>query len=325
MHENTKLYIGLSVIGLTVGFMIGGSSTPVVGVAVPVLLALALPLARSHQQKNVEDRLIKLQELAVASESQQEKGNLAVPSITSTILKEIKRHQEKLTSPSGPNLGVSVAVLGGVLLAGSIAGAYARVWPSTLPHAFPWKSCKASDIEEGADFCPPSNLDEAIGWVALTQKLRALGYNEEQISMLYSIYDKEVKSAESIVDDLTENSTGGSAPVAGDDVAQTQCLEAEVATAAELKGSTSAALTHATGRVALDYRRPAVVGNGLAGIPSPRPPGWPYADESDLYDESQSPAVTRGKLLLHLQKERRKAMEEFKLESLSLKDGQRRY
>ncbi|MNQ86291.1 hypothetical protein D3C85_1014810 [compost metagenome] len=164
------LVLGVGLVGLTIGYMSGGSNTPVAGVAIPVLFGLmATVFAVLQAKKDRTDASISPEQSAPADDHEADGGrNMAF------------RHL-----PLHRNVGVCLVVFSLGFLAGAHIGAYVRVHelmrPKPLAPMLPWKA--------GDD--PPPSVESALQWVAVQRELVSLGFDANQIDSFYRIQVKE--------------------------------------------------------------------------------------------------------------------------------------
>ncbi|WP_313621443.1 hypothetical protein [Achromobacter sp.] len=164
------LVVGVGLVGLTIGYMSGGSSTPVAGVAIPVIFGLMATVFAVLQAKKDRSDASTLPEPAPpADDHRSESGKTAA-------LPDLHPHR---------NVGVCLVVFSLGFLAGAHTGAYVRVHELMRPRPsapmLPWK--------EGDD--QPPSVESALQWVAVQRELVSLGFDERQIDSFYRIQVKE--------------------------------------------------------------------------------------------------------------------------------------
>lgn len=169
MLGHAILVFGIAFVGATLGYMVGGSASPVVSVAVPAvfgLIATAIGLMQGNAlSKDVLEVL----------KAHGDKAN-EFPEI-----REIRRR-----SKSAPlNIGISLIVFSIAYLSAATFGAKVRIdnLLATRPQApsFPWASSAAK----------PPNIAAALDWIALQGALSDLGYDEGRIKQLYEIQTRD--------------------------------------------------------------------------------------------------------------------------------------
>jgi hypothetical protein len=142
---------GLTSLALILGFLVGGSHSPVAGVAITAAFGLAVPffsLLGGRGDVGRTDRLA--------------------------------------------TAGKVLTVFCLVFVVGMSLGAYSRLqdWPAPTRYSqvFPWKDQ------------PPKTAYHAIDWIIVGDRLRSLGYNNEQIQQVYAIQKAEWGNAEPATD-----------------------------------------------------------------------------------------------------------------------------
>jgi hypothetical protein len=170
------LLLGISAIAAPLGFMVGGSATPVVGAILPAIFGLVIAAVGLYQIKfPSKDQLELFTEL--------QKNELLTQ-----YLKTIKDYQEKAPL----KVGLILLVFGIVYQLGAITGITARTHQWFLPKQkvapeFPWSSSTR-----------PVSTDAAFKWITFQSGLLALGYTNEQIRELYQIQVSEWETLKAI-------------------------------------------------------------------------------------------------------------------------------
>lgn len=166
------LVLGLSIVGLTVGYMVGGSATPVVGVALPLFFGL-VPIGMEALKKRAERE--RQQELAAVLPT------VADPEERKAVLAAMLRPPEAWASLR--DVGIALVAIGVAVAVGSVAGGLARVrgiYRASAPPAapLPWES---SAVDDG---CRVS-MSAVVRFVNLREDLLALGYSSAQVRQIY--------------------------------------------------------------------------------------------------------------------------------------------
>lgn len=159
------LLLGIASVAAIVGYMAGGSGTPVASVAIPAVFGLvvtALGLLQASQPSK---------DLLEFLKSEGEKGDSQ---------QDIKEYRRRVKSAPG-RIGIALIVFSGAYLAGATFGAKVRIdgllVSKPAAREFPWAS---------SDTKPPT-IAAALEWMALQARLSELGYSTNRISDLYSI------------------------------------------------------------------------------------------------------------------------------------------
>lgn len=170
------LLLGISAIAAPLGFMVGGSATPVVGIILPAIFGLVVTAVSLYPTKfPSKDQLEIFTEL-------QKNGLLT------QYLELIKDQQSKAPL----KIGLILLVFGVVYQLGAITGTTARTHQWFLPEQkvapkFPWSLSKR-----------PVSAAAAFEWITLQSGLLTLGYTNEQIAELYKIQVSEWDALEAI-------------------------------------------------------------------------------------------------------------------------------
>lgn len=171
--RNVWFVLGIGSIAAVLGYMVGASKTPVVGVAIPAIFALVLTAVGLVSGASIGKKFDAVKELVNKAESSDiEKVLDAIRSETKTV----------------PNR-LGKVLLGFTILyaIGLLAGTRARVnnwFAPAYEQQLPWISSNH----------PPPTASEAVDWIALQEQLIELGYNRTQIDQIYSIQVAEWNS-----------------------------------------------------------------------------------------------------------------------------------
>jgi len=163
MKENFLLIIGLSITGFTVGYMVGGSSTPVVGIAIPLLFGLIITSFGMFQPY----KHIKHLHSDITNNIDE------IISKTKKELSEVKRI-----------IGFTLIFFSSFYLVGTFIGSYTRInsiFKVTNSPAFPWSKDNK-----------PKEMKEALAWIKLQNILTKLGYSKSKIEDLYKIENNKL-------------------------------------------------------------------------------------------------------------------------------------
>jgi uncharacterized membrane protein YfcA len=171
MINNVILLVGIAAIAGPMGYMVGGSASPVIGVALPAVFGLVATAVGLFQPSFPSK-----EQLELFSTLQ---GNSSLSSYLEFLQKNHARAPLRV--------GLALLTFGVVYLAGTILGTTARThqWfaPEQIavaPPAFPWVSA-AKPITVGA----------ALEWIELQDRLLQRGYSSSAIAELYSIQISE--------------------------------------------------------------------------------------------------------------------------------------
>jgi len=167
---------GLATVAFIVGFMVGGSRTPMAAVAVPLIFAFiptAMTLAQSLRQAAV------LKDIRAQTDSAQ-----VVAAMNSAKAAGSELQMQEL------------GFVGLCLLAFSLGyapGAYSGIMART--HDFFAPTLEARTLPWEGQAGPP-NAANAINWVATQERLLALGYNAKQVQSIYMVQIGELETQE---------------------------------------------------------------------------------------------------------------------------------
>lgn len=158
------LIIGIGAVASAIGYMVGGSATPVVSIAIPAIFGVIVSAFGLLNKGSVQKDLL----------------TLATQTTDADIRKSIDRLlRDGELLPT--RIGVGLIVFTIFYLAGTIVGSLARTHdffaPEFEPALFPWAK----------ENKPPATLEDAVGWIALAQQLKSAGYSDDQISELYKL------------------------------------------------------------------------------------------------------------------------------------------
>lgn len=178
------LLLGISAIAAPLGFMVGGSATPVVGIILPAIFGLVVTAVSLYPTKFPSK-----EQLEIFTELQKNE-------LLTQYLELIKDQQSKAPL----KIGLILIVFGVVYQLGAITGITARTHQWFLPEQkvapkFPWSLSKT-----------PVSTATAFEWITLQSGLLTLGYTNEQISELYQIQVSEWNALEAI--DKSKNKLG---------------------------------------------------------------------------------------------------------------------
>jgi hypothetical protein len=174
--ELAVLLLGLLALSFVVGFMVGGSSTPVVSVALPALLAL-LPLGLDALKRKA-DKEWREQALRVLDKQPHEAEKAQI---------EKALAEKPQPTLSAGRLGAALLALSIGCLAGSVVGGLARVrdWyraPSPGVMApLPWDD---RDWDGGSCTLTPETM---IGFINIRNDLLTVGYSSTQVERMFEL------------------------------------------------------------------------------------------------------------------------------------------
>lgn len=173
MRSQFVLVAGIAFVAATIGYMTGGSGTPVVSVAIPAVFGLVVTALGLLQASQPSKELLEYLKVEGTKADQQP---------------EIIEYRKR--SESAPlRVGVALLVFSTFYMTGVTFGAKVRIEGLLLPNReakpFPWLDSSN----------PPPSLALALEWIALQSRLSDLGYKSEQISVLYAIQVAEWERA----------------------------------------------------------------------------------------------------------------------------------
>jgi len=175
MRDHLLLTLGVGTVGATLGYMVGGSATPVVSVAVPAIFGLVVTAVGLMQAAQPSKALLEL--LKTLGDKADKLPEIA----------DFRARQR--TAPA--RIGITLIAFSLMYLAGATVGASVRasnvLAPTQTAPAFPWS---LSDVK-------PPTISAALQWLTLQGRLRELGYDETRIRELYEIQISEWKKGAS--------------------------------------------------------------------------------------------------------------------------------
>lgn len=191
MKSDSILALGVASVGATLGYMVGGSASPVVGVAVPAIFGLVVASLGLLQANQPSKEFLEF--LKTHGES-------------ANSLPEVAEYRSRVRMAPA-RLGVLLMVFSAAYLVAATIGAKVRIGkllvPSIPAAAFPWD----------ANTTKPATIAEALQWLALQSRLIELGYNDDRIRELYGIQAVEWQRAAQSEDlAATRPQAGASAP-----------------------------------------------------------------------------------------------------------------
>lgn len=172
MLAHPTLLLGIAFVAATVGYMAGGSGTPVASVAIPAvfgLVATALGLLQASQPS--KDLLEYLKSVGEKGDSQP----------------DVVEYRRRVKSAPG-RIGIALIVFSIAYLAGATVGAKIRIDGLLAPKP------QASEFPWAKNDTPPPTIAAALEWMALQARLSELGYEPDRIAVLYAIQVAEWKS-----------------------------------------------------------------------------------------------------------------------------------
>jgi hypothetical protein len=165
MPQQLILLIGIAFVAATVGYMAGGSGTPVAGIAIPAIFGLMVTAVGLLQAVQPSKEFLEFIKAA---------GDKA-----DTQQDIVDYRQRARSAPS--RVGVALIVFSAAYLSAATFGAKVRIDGLLISNLqaqeFPWASNKTK---------PPS-ISAALEWMALQSRLTELGYSSNRIAQLYAI------------------------------------------------------------------------------------------------------------------------------------------
>jgi hypothetical protein len=188
------LGIGIGSIAMVVGYMVGGSQTPVVSVAVPVVFGLVITALGFVGGSGSDKKLDALNEFLDRA-----KTGLPIGDGAETFdLGELKRVENTVNSIkeqialTPERIGKVLVLFTAFYVIGLSFGTYARVrnlYAARLVKKLPWES--------GINVRRPPTSADAIDWINLQEQLLEAGYTPEQVADVYLIQIDEWNKAQS--------------------------------------------------------------------------------------------------------------------------------
>lgn len=168
MKDNVLLLLGIGCVGIMLGYMVGGSSSPVISIAVPTIFGLVITALGLMKAPQPSKNLLKFLRSYGADAS-------SIP--------EIKDFRNR--NQLAPNLiGLTLIIFSCTFFIAAYYGSESRIKNhSELDAAleFPWSD----------NTTKPLTINSALGWIALQQRLYEIGYDHARIKELYEIQVKE--------------------------------------------------------------------------------------------------------------------------------------
>jgi hypothetical protein len=168
-RSSIALLVGLAMVGLVMGYMTGGSATPVVGAVIPAVGALGTLGLEFLKSRAAETRRDQLKDALAATPNERDQATLA---------SALAAAQPARTS--GRDIGFALIAMSAGFFIGSLGGTYARTHDVFAPrHAaqapLPWENKK----EWEAKNCNLTS-DAMMRFVLLRRDLAAMGYSAAQ-------------------------------------------------------------------------------------------------------------------------------------------------
>jgi len=171
MGGQVILTTGVAFVAGTLGYMVGGSATSVVAVAVPVVFGLVVSSIGLMQASQPSKEILDLIKTA---------GDKA-----DTIQEVIDYRARTKFAPK--RIGITLIVFSIAYFAFGTLGAYVRInhllGKRAPAHAYPWVKSETK----------PPTVSAALEWVELQSRLLELGYEESRILEIYEIQVNEWK------------------------------------------------------------------------------------------------------------------------------------
>jgi len=175
LSGNAWSALGIGATGLVVGFMVGGSATPVGSVAVPAVFGLIMAGVALLQPLGTKEIVEALQKA------------IADPNRLTSELDPLRKADEDRRNNARRSMGKMLLVFALLYTVGMILGGLARTqhWlaASINENPIPWK---------GSSTQPPS-VATALEWVFVQRRLLEYGYKPEDVRALYAVQEAEWK------------------------------------------------------------------------------------------------------------------------------------
>jgi hypothetical protein len=166
IRQSIWAILGIASIAVVLGYMVGASSTPVVGVVIPIIFGLAVTALGFFSSSSIERKLKEVRELI------KENNSLEIPQSLSHFSSDLKKMPNQL--------GKLLLIFTLFYAFGLMTGTKARINEWFIPvreRQLPWTA---------SGRVPPTAAD-AVDWIALQEELIHLGYSRGHIDHLYSI------------------------------------------------------------------------------------------------------------------------------------------
>ena len=165
MEDRIFVALGVGFVGLTVGYMAGGSASPVISVAIPAVFGLVVTAVGLLQAVQPNKDYVEL----VRTYGEEAKN-----------IPEIAEYRSRAKAAPA-NVGIALVVFCICYLSAATIGAKVRIEgllvTKIAPPAFPWAKSAIA----------PPTIESALEWIALQSKLRSLGYADQRIQSLFEI------------------------------------------------------------------------------------------------------------------------------------------
>lgn len=172
MHGQIILTLGVAFVGAVLGYMVGGSASPVVSVAIPAIFGLAM-MALGLMQPSLPNK--EILELLIAHGDKVD----SIPEV-------VDNRSRAKTAPR--RIGVSLITFSIAYLIAATLGSKVRIdnllTSKVNAPPFPWETSKVK----------PENISIALEWIALQGRLRDLGYDDSQIDALFELQVQDWKN-----------------------------------------------------------------------------------------------------------------------------------
>ena len=161
IDNNTYLILGLSITGYAVGYMVGGSATPVVSVAIPLVFGLIVSsfgLLQPYKQINtLPDNITN----------------------NADLVREIIDKIEVRAIHTKKYIGLALIFFSSFYLFGTLIGSNMRINE--------WLVIKQDQTLPWEESVKPNNINDAVNWILLDYKLKNLGFTNKDVKSLYEI------------------------------------------------------------------------------------------------------------------------------------------
>ena len=171
MSPQRVLLIGIAFVAAALGYMVGGSGSPVASVAIPAVFGLVATALGVLQAANPTKELLEY---------------LKAEGANADCLPEIVDYRER-TRQAPARIGIALIVFSACYVGAATVGAKVRIDNSLATkrtaQPFPWSDSGTK----------PPTIAAALEWMALQARLSELGYDSRKIAELYTLQVAEWK------------------------------------------------------------------------------------------------------------------------------------
>jgi hypothetical protein len=175
-RSSIALLVGLAMVGLVMGYMTGGSATPVVGAVIPAIGALGTLGLEFLKSRAAETRRDQLKDALATTSSEKDKATLAAAMAAEPPARTTAR-----------DIGFALIAISVGFFLGSLGGSYARTHdlfaPKHTQAPLPWEKKSEKEGEWDNKKCPLTT-EAMMRFVLLRRDLAAMGYSPQQAATI---------------------------------------------------------------------------------------------------------------------------------------------